>query len=116
MITTTLWTAFLHAGDYTFDAVSVTKNWQRLHQGDCEPLPKDAAVLQAWVLFHNGDFQQAFDAGLKAGGDGITVANKASSIYANYLETSEKVKLEMFMDIASRAEAQHRGDPKNVNG
>ena len=115
MTIATLWTAFPHAGDYAFDAVSVAKNWQRLHQGDCEPLPKDAAVLQAWVLFHNGNFQQAFDTGLRVGGDGITVANKASSIYANYLETSEKVKLEMFMDISSRAEAQHKGDPKKVN-
>ena len=115
MTIATLWTAFPHAGDYTFDAVSVKNHWQRLHQGDCEPIPTDAAVLQAWVLFHNGDFQQAFDAGLRVGGDGITVANKAASIYANYLETSEKVKLEMFMDIANRAEAQQKDDPKKVN-
>ena len=109
------WAAFPHAGDYNFDAASVKKNWARLHQGDCEPLPKDAAVLQAWVLFHNGDFQKAFDAGLKAGGDGITVANKAACIYANYLETKEKAKLEMFMDIADQAEAQQNADPKNAN-
>ena len=115
MATTTKWTAFPHAGDYSFDAASVKKSWARLHQGDCEPLPKDASVLAAWVLFHNGDFQKAFDAGLKAGGDGITVANKAASIYANYLETKEKVKLEMFMDIAGRAEAQQKADPKNAS-
>ena len=41
------WTAFPHAGEYAFDAASLKKNWARLHQGDCEPLPKDAAVLQA---------------------------------------------------------------------
>jgi tetratricopeptide (TPR) repeat protein len=115
MTKTTKWAAFPHAGDYTFDATSVKKNWPRLHQGDCEALPKDAAVLQAWVLFHNGDFQKAFDAGLKAGGDGITVANKAACIYANYLETKEKAKLEMFMDIAGQAEAQQNADPKNAN-
>ena len=115
MTKTSTWAAFPHAGDYTFDAASVKKNWARLHQGDCEALPKDAAVLQAWVLFHNGDFQKAFDAGLKAGGDGITVANKAACIYANYLETKEKTKLEMFMDIAGQAEAQQNADPKNAN-
>ena len=111
----TKWTVFPHANDYTFDAASVKRSWLRLHQGDCEPMPKDAAVLRAWVLFHNGDFQKAFDAGIKAGGDGITVANKAASIYANYLETKEKVRLEMFMEIASRAEAQQKDDPKNAN-
>ena len=109
------WTAFPHAGDYALDAASLKKSWARLHQGDCEPLPKEADVLQAWVLFHNGEFQKAFDAGIKAGGDGITVANKATSIYANYLETREKTKLELFMEVAQRAEAQQAQDPKNAN-
>ncbi|OOG44643.1 hypothetical protein [Polaromonas sp. A23] len=109
------WTAFPHAGDYTFDAASLKKNWSRLHQGDCEPLPKEAAALQAWVLFHNGEFQKATEAGLKAGGTGITVANKATSIYANYLETKEKAKLELFMEVAERSEAQQASDPKNAN-
>ncbi len=109
------WTAFPHAGDYAFDAASLKKSWARLHQGDCEPLPKEADVLQAWVLFHNGEFQKAFDAGIKAGGDGITVANKAASIYANYLETKEKTKLELFMEVAQRAEAQQAQDPKTAN-
>lgn len=109
------WTAFPHAGDYAFDAASLKKSWARLHQGDCEPLPKDAAVLQAWVLFHNGEFQQAAEAGIQAGGDGITVANKATCIYANYLETKEKAKLELFMEVAARAEAQQAVDPKNAN-
>ena len=109
------WTAFTHAGDYSFDAAGVKKNWVRLHQGDCEPLPKDAAVLAAWVLFHNGEFQKAFDAGIKAGDDGITVANKAACIYANYLETGEKSKLDMFMEAAGRAEVLQKIDPKNAN-
>ena len=109
------WTAFPHAGDYALDAASLKKNWARLHQGDCEPLPKEAAVLQAWVLFHNGEFQKAAEAGLKAGGSGITVANKATCIYANYLETKEKVKLDLFMEVADRAEAQQASEPKNAN-
>ncbi|MFC5520610.1 hypothetical protein [Polaromonas jejuensis] len=109
------WTAFPHAGDYAFDATSLKKNWARLHQGDCEPLPQETAVLQAWVLFHNGEFQKAAEAGLKLGGDGITVANKATSIYANYLEAREKTKLELFLEVAQRAEAQQAQGPKNAN-
>jgi len=109
------WTAFPHTSDYAFDAASLKKNWARLHQGDCEPVPKEAAVLQAWVLFHNGEFQKAAEAGLKAGGGGITVANKATSIYANYLENKEKAKLDLFMEVAERAEAQQAAEPKNAN-
>ena len=43
------------------------------------------------------------------------VANKAQSIYANYLETSEKTKLAMFMEVAERAEAQAKANPKLAN-
>ncbi len=110
------WTAFPHdAAEYTFDAAALKKHWARLHAGDAEPLPTDAKVLAAWALFHAGEFEKAADAGLKAGGAGITVANKAQAIYANYLEKSEKTKLALFMEVAERAEAQLATDPKNAN-
>ncbi|MDQ3060479.1 MAG: hypothetical protein M3R45_13340 [Pseudomonadota bacterium] len=109
------WTPFPHAGAYAFDVERLKKSWARLHQGDCEPWPSDAAVLNAWVLFHNGEFEKAAETGLKAGGDGITVANKATCIYANYLENSEKNRLELFMKTALRAEAQQAAAPENAN-
>ena len=109
------WTAFPHAGDYSFDAASLKKHWARLHAGDAEPLPKDADVLDAWVLFHNGEFQKAAEAGIKTGGHGITAANKATCIYANYLEKKEKARLDLFMEAAQRAEAQAASDPSNPN-
>jgi tetratricopeptide (TPR) repeat protein len=108
------WTAFPH-DLFDFDAANVKKQWARLHAGDAEPLPKDAKVLDAWVLFHRGEFQKAFDAGMKLGGAGVTVANKAQAIYANYLEKSEKTKLAMFQEIAERAAAQQAEEPKNAN-
>jgi tetratricopeptide (TPR) repeat protein len=110
------WTAFPYdAAEYSFDAASLKKKWARLHAGDAEPLPKDDKVLAAWVLFHAGEFQKATEAGLKAGGAGITVANKAQAIYANYLEKNEKTKLALFQEVAERAEAQAAEDPKNAN-
>jgi tetratricopeptide (TPR) repeat protein len=109
------WTAFPHLGDYPFDVASVRSEWARLHAGDAEPLPRDEAVLAAWALFHSGEFQQAAQAGLQAGGDGITVANKATCIYANYLEKKEKTKLDLLLEVAQRAEAQALADAKNPN-
>jgi tetratricopeptide (TPR) repeat protein len=114
------WTAFPHdAAEYSFDAAALKKNWARLHAGDAEPLPADAKVLAAWGLFHAGEFQKAMEAGLKAGEngarEGITVANKAQAIYANYLEKSEKTKLALFMEVAERAEAEIAADSKNAN-
>jgi tetratricopeptide (TPR) repeat protein len=108
------WTAFPYDSP-ALDAAAVKKQWARLHAGDAEPLPKEAKVLDAWVLFHNGEFQKAHEAGLKLGTAGVTVANKAQAIHANYLEKSEKNKLAMFQEIAERAQAHQSEEPKNAN-
>ncbi len=109
------WTAFPQIGEYEFDAASLKRNWVRLHTGDAEPLPVQGDVIEAWVLFHNGDFQKCVQAGLKVGGVGTTVANKATCIYANYLEKKEKTRLDLFMEVVQRAESQIAIDPKNPN-
>jgi tetratricopeptide (TPR) repeat protein len=109
------WTAFPHLGDYRYDADGVARDWGKLHAGDAEPVPTDPAVLQAWVLFHNGEFQRAAEAGLHAGGAGLTVANKAACIYANYLEKREKMRLDLFLEAAQRAESQASAEPQNAN-
>ena len=54
---------------------------------------------------------RAFEAGLAAGDAGITVANKAACIYANYLETREKTRLVLFQEAAQRAERQAAARP-----
>ena len=109
------WTAFPYAGDYIFDTASVLKHWDRLHAGDAEPLPKDAKVLEAWALFHSGEFQNAMNMGLHLGGDGLTVANKSACIYATYLEKKEAARLDLYMDVVRRAEAQAQENPQNIN-
>lgn len=110
------WTAFPYdAADYRYDPGALKRQWPRLHAGDVEPLPDDERVFAAWALFHAGEFQKAFDAGLKAGGSGITVANKAQAIYATYLEKSEQTRLAMFQDVAARAGAQASAEPGNAN-
>ncbi len=109
------WSAFPHLGDYDWNAAKVRKHWARLHAGDAEPLPDSPEVLEAWVLFHRGEFMQAAEAGLHAGRAGITCANKATAIHANYLEKKEKRKLELFMEVVQRAEVQAVQEPQNAN-
>jgi tetratricopeptide (TPR) repeat protein len=105
------WTAFPRLGEYQYDTASVTREWPRLHAGDAEALPTDRRVLDAWILYHNGEFQRAFEAGLAAGDGGIIVANKAACIYANYLEQKEKTRLALLQDAAQRAERQSEAQP-----
>lgn len=109
------WTAFPQLGEFRFDADSLVKHWARLHAGDAEPLPEDPDALQAWALFHNGQFREAAEAGLKAGGAGIAAANKATAIYATYLEKKEKTRLDLFVTVAQRAEGQAAQEANNPN-
>jgi tetratricopeptide (TPR) repeat protein len=110
------WSKFPYADKkYVYTAATLKKAWDRLHTGDAEPFPKDAAVVEAWIAFHAGEFQKAAELGLKAGGAGITVANKATSIYANYIEENEKTKLALFEEVAQRAETLQGAEPKNAN-
>lgn len=111
----TAWTAFPYAGDYVFDIARVVHLWDRLHAGDAEPLPGDPAVLQAWALCHQGAFEQAAQAGLAAGGDGLTVANRAMTLQATHLETCEKTRLDLLLEAASQAQRQTQAQPDNPN-
>ncbi len=111
----TEWTAFPHPGTYAFDAASTEKSWDRLHRGDSDPLPGDVKLLEAWALFHNGEFQKAAETGLALGGAGLCVANKAASMYATYLEPREKARLDLFLEVAARAQAQALSEPSNAN-
>lgn len=109
------WVPFPHLGEFDFSPADVRARWSRLHAGDAEPLPADEAVLQAWTHYHRGEFQKAVEAGLAAGGGGITAANKATCIYATYLEKKEKAKLELFLEVARRAEAQAQREPRDAS-
>jgi hypothetical protein len=104
------WVPFPHLGQYCYTAASVKKHWAKLHAGDAEPLPTNEKLLEAWALFHSGEFQQAAELGLALANAGLiaglTVANKATCIYANYLEANEAARLALFMDVVERAEKQ----------
>ena len=110
------WSKFPHAQKkFEYTRASLKKSWDRLHKGDAEPFPKSDAVLDAWIAFHAGDFQAAVALGMKAGAEGVHVANKSQAIYANYLEANDKRKLELFEEVATRAEKLQRDQPKNAN-
>ena len=110
------WKAFPHPSKaYLYAGDALKKAWDRLHRGDCEPFPKDKAAQEAWRLYHAGQFAEAVAAGLAAGGDGVTAANKAQAIYANGVETQEARRIALFEEVMRRAQAQALAEPKNAN-
>ena len=110
------WVKFPHPDKaYVCDAAGLKKRWARLHKGDGEPFPKDAAVVDAWRHFHAGEFGQAVEAGIAAGGAGVNAAVKAQVVYAIYLEKAEKAKLALLEEAAELADERRRAAPKDAN-
>jgi hypothetical protein len=109
----TKWTKFPHpAKAFVHDAAGLKQHWARLHRGDCEPFPKETGVIDAWRHYHAGDFGQAIEAGLAAGGAGINAAVKAQTVYAHYLEKADKAKLSLFEQAAGWADERRGKQPK----
>lgn len=109
------WTAFPYAGDYAFDASTLSQKWAKLHAGDMEPLPTDPQLLSAWVHFHNGDFNRAATLGQTLGLAGTSVFCKATCVYANYLEKHEERRMAMFLQVAEHAHAHVLSNPHDTN-
>jgi hypothetical protein len=97
---------------YAYTPTRLKRAWPRLHAGDAEPWPQDAALLQCWIAFHAGDFELAAQRGLACGIDGYSVAHKASCIYANYLAGNDKGAL--FDAVIERCELQQAQQPRNA--
>ncbi|MCL1961644.1 MAG: hypothetical protein FWG56_07725 [Desulfovibrionaceae bacterium] len=109
------WLPCPYAADYPFDAARVRAQWARLHAPDAEPLPEDEAVLQAWALFHGGQFEAAEAAGLAAGWAGVPVANRAAAAYAALLEPHEKPRMDLYQRIHARARAHAAQRPREAS-
>ncbi len=133
------WKPFPYAdAAYDYAGARLKANWAKLHHGDLEPFPavgelrklidrcaefapsgkleQAAAKLEdAWRAYHRGDFGQAVELGLAVGPLGYAVANKSANIYATYLETNKNAKLELFLEVAMRAEKIFSREKSVVN-
>jgi tetratricopeptide (TPR) repeat protein len=97
------------------DAANVLARWTRLHVGQSLPRPPPGPLAEGWALYHSGDFQRAAEIGLQHGSDGLTLANQATAIYANYLEPHEAARLALFMEVAERAGSLATLEPDNCH-
>jgi tetratricopeptide (TPR) repeat protein len=110
------WTKFPFTDKaYEYEGARLKKQWDRLHRGDCEPFPQVATLQEAWRLYHTGEFEQAAAAGLEIGVDGYSVANKATAIYATYLEKSVPKKTKLLEEAMKRGEEAIKSRPKDPN-
>lgn len=110
------WNAFPHPDPaYDFAGPQLKKAWNDLHAGDREPFPKDAALQDAWRSFHAGDFQAAVEQADEIGLAAHAVANKATGIYATYLEDNARRQQSLFMEAIERAERAIEAFPDDPN-
>ncbi len=133
------WAKFPHESksfDYAGDKLA--KSWSKLHAGDCEAFPDEAAIAarlaanpklgktsaagviaetlqEAWRSYHRGDFQAAYEAGESLGALGTSVAVKAGGIHAVYLLDDEAAQLQRFEALNLMAEAACKALPEDAN-
>ncbi|MDT8408094.1 MAG: hypothetical protein RQ741_00715 [Wenzhouxiangellaceae bacterium] len=113
---TSAWSDFnLDPSNFEYPGKKLKSAWPKLHAGDGEPWPQDSSLQQAWRQFHQGRFGAAVDTAQAAGPSAHVVINKASGIYADYLEDSDAVKKEIYTAGIERAEAAMKHDPENPN-
>lgn len=112
----TQWNAFPYSNeDFSFTGPALKKAWKKLHSGDCEPFPEDSGLQQAWRLFHSGEFQLAVTLADQLGIEAHAVANKATGIYATYLEDDDKKQIDCFKTAIARAEKAIAAFPDDPN-
>lgn len=97
----------------------VRELWPRLHRGDTEPCPQADDLLQAWTLFHRGEFEAAVERGLSLTAKGQhaawTLVNRATAVYANYMEPQESLRLSLLEQAAEQARMHTELQPDNPN-
>ncbi len=136
------WNSFPHANTaFEYPGSDLLDSWSDLHRGDCVAFPDadwvqqtleqapgaapesfdgDASALatiiqNAWRCFHSGDFQQATELADQCGYLAHAVANKATGIYATYLEPDETEQQALFLSAVERAEAAIEVLPDDPN-
>lgn len=125
------WLAFPHDNsNYSYTPETLHQHWSQLHSGDRVIWPdaeslsqqgvddaeqKAAQLQQAWCAFHRGDFEQAVQLADQAGIWGHAAANKASGIYADYLEEDEDRQQQIYQSIIERAERAMTELPDDPN-
>jgi tetratricopeptide (TPR) repeat protein len=110
------WNRFPHDNaDFQYPDSELESAWANLHLGDREPFPEEAELQEAWRCFHRGDFQQATERADAFGLAGHAVANKATGIYATYLEDDQRRQIDCFKSAIKRAEQAILEFPEEAN-
>ncbi len=80
--------------------------WQQVHAGDQEIHPLDyegdeaslQAQADAWLHYHNGDFQKAAQMAVELGDEGSVILAKSVAAYCDYLCEDEDEALALLQD------------------
>jgi tetratricopeptide (TPR) repeat protein len=110
------WNKFPHDNRaFTFPGEKLKGAWAQLHRGDCEPFPADEELQKAWRSYHQGEFQQAAEQADAIGLTAHAVANKATGIYATYLEQDQKRQIACYQSAIERAQSAIDEFPDDPN-
>jgi len=127
--------------EFLYEGEQLSQSWTLLHAGDqvvfpdsgwvesCLAQAPDAApegfdgdidtlaatIQDAWRCFHAGDFERSVTLANQCGQLAHAAANKATGIYATYLETDDESRQGFYLSAVERAEAAIEAMPDDPN-
>lgn len=78
----------------SFNTLDLLARWADLHAADLAKEP-EGDLLEAWLLFHNGYFEEAAKAGLALGAEGTPVVIRAVVAYTDYICEDDDVSVDL---------------------
>ena len=113
----TNWTQLPEDFKFDYSLQQLQEVWEQVHAGDQEIFPLDYEgdeellnkQAQAWLHYHNGDFQKAAQIAHDLGEDGSVILAKSIAAYCDYLCENEDEAIELLkscMEICETAAEQ----------
>ncbi len=109
---------------YQLDQQELAEIWDKLHQGDQYPYPLDRddyeqealdAQAQAWLYYHNGDFENAAKLAYEWGDFGAVILARSVTSYCDFVCEDEDQIIELLSSAIEICEAAAELLPECAN-
>lgn len=109
---------------YQLDQQELAEVWDKLHQGDQYPYPLDRddyeqealdAQAQAWLYYHNGDFENAAKLAYELGDFGAVILARSVTAYCDFICEDEEQIAELLSSAIEICEASTELLPECAN-
>ena len=118
------WEALPEDFKFDYDLEQLATVWAQLHESDKSLFPQESDeldtdlttnLIDAWLDFHNGDFESAAKKAVELGDHGAVVLAKSVTAYCDYLCEDEDQAIQLLSDAMDFCEKATESLPDSAN-